>query len=387
MFRALAGVDLPSTHQFRRTAQALTRGPGWIRDAWRTRRRKDVLPRMLTYTVTFGCNARCIMCDSWKMPTDDDLRLNDIKHIFRQLPTMDVVRLTGGEPLVRMDFTEIANLAIKTLRPLMLHVTSNGFLTKRLVDFCEKRDRSVPLELLISVDGMGEKHNQIRGSNLAWPSVVKSLQELAPRRKELNLKLAVNQTVVDAEGADHYRQLQAMLRDMNVPHHLVIAYDTSATYNVQRELDVAPKAPGEFLTFGDLDTLKLDALLEQAEQDTGHLPWGERIAKRYYLRGIRNRIVHGQASPNPPCVALTSHLRLFPNGDVPTCQFNSRIVGNLREQTFDEVWHGLKISESRDWVRSCPGCWAECEVIPSAVYSLDILQRASMSSPKSTSVV
>ncbi|MBK9138697.1 MAG: hypothetical protein IPM17_08045 [Verrucomicrobia bacterium] len=31
------------------------------------RRRYEVgLPRYLTYLVTFTCNARCIMCDSWK---------------------------------------------------------------------------------------------------------------------------------------------------------------------------------------------------------------------------------------------------------------------------------------------------------------------------------
>ncbi|HSN83351.1 MAG TPA: SPASM domain-containing protein [Polyangiales bacterium] len=74
------------------------------------------------------------------------------------------------------------------------------------------------------------------------------------------------------------------------------------------------------------------------------------------------------------CVALSSHLRLYPNGDVPTCQFNSKIVGNLRHQPFEELWRSGTTEKQRRWVRQCPGCWAECEVLPNAIYSGQLLQ-------------
>lgn len=375
MLAALTQVSNRYAGIFLRTARVIGRTAGLTKAVWRARRRQDTDPRMLTFTVTFGCNARCIMCDSWKMPTQDDLKIDEIRNIFKQLPTMDFVRLTGGEPLMRIDFLQIADAVVEHLHPLVLHVTTNGFLTNRLVDFCEKRNRGVPLELLISVDGVGEKHNKIRGSSIAWQSVCRSLQELAPRREELNLKLAVNQTVVDSEGASQYDALHEMLAEMDIPHHLVIAYDTSATYNLERDLDLAPKQPGQFITFGSIDDTAMDELLSKADRDTDKLPWAERVAKRYYLRGIRNRILHKIAEPNPPCAALTNHLRIFPNGDVPTCQFNSHVVGNLRNQTFREVWQSVKTAEMRRWVRACKGCWAECEVVPSAVYSLDILRK------------
>jgi MoaA/NifB/PqqE/SkfB family radical SAM enzyme len=73
-------------------------------------------------------------------------------------------------------------------------------------------------------------------------------------------------------------------------------------------------------------------------------------------------------------VALNAHLRIFPNGDVPTCQFNSKTIGNLREQPFQEIWSSLAANEQRAWVKKCPGCWAECEVLPSAIYTLDLLK-------------
>jgi MoaA/NifB/PqqE/SkfB family radical SAM enzyme len=347
---------------------------GLLRSSLRHKRGLTTLPRMLTYTVTFGCNARCIMCDSWKMPPRDELTVEDLDRIFAQLPRLDAVRLTGGEPFVRRDLGEIAALVMRHLRPLVLHVTTNGFLTERIVRFCEQRPRRTRLHLLVSVDGVGEKHNQVRGSRLAWQSVMETLRALAPHQRRWKLRLTVNQTIVDAEGVEHYRRLRDLLRPMGIANQAVLAYDTSATYNLQSDLDVSPQQVGQFTTFGEFRAEDLQELVDEATADLRHLPWFERLAKRYYLRGIRHRMLEHLGVPNPSCVALNSHLRMFPNGDIPTCQFNSRIVGNLRERTFADVWNSVLTDQQRAWVRRCPGCWAECEVLPNAVYSLDFLR-------------
>lgn len=340
----------------------------------RNRQGATGLPRFLTYIVTFTCNARCVMCDSWKKLSPDDLSIQEIEEIFRQLPPLDAVRLTGGEPFVRGDLGDIARLAEEHLRPLFLHVTTNGFLTRRIVEFCERRRRSTPLQVLVSLDGLESKHNAVRGRETAWETATATLQELAPRRAELNLRLAVNQTIMDREGAEDYRRLREFLRPLGIRNNVVLAYDVSATYSTAAEVDAAPREAGQFSTFGEFGGRELERLLEVVEADLADLPFADREAKRYYLRGIRNRVLEGRAEPNPPCVALNTHLRLYPNGDVPTCQFNSKRVGNLRHQTFAEVWEGAAAAAQRDWVSRCPGCWAECEILPNAVYTGDLLR-------------
>jgi MoaA/NifB/PqqE/SkfB family radical SAM enzyme len=325
------------------------------------------------------------MCDSWKMQSEGDLTVAEIDRIFAGFPRMDAVRLTGGEPFVRSDLLEIGELVRRHLNPLVLHVTTNGFLSDRILSFCEARDRRTRLQLLVSLDGVEEKHNHIRGSQRAWRTAMTTLQTLVPRQREWNLRLAVNQTVVDGDGLKQYRQLRGVLQPLGIPHHLVMAYDTSSTYNLTPETDTAPTATGQFTTFGELSDENLRDLLDEAE---GHLhedPWAERAARRYYLRGIRNRLLRGRGKPNPPCVALNSHLRLLPDGTVPTCQFNGRKVGNLRQQTLTEIWRSEVTTEQRDWVRRCPGCWAECEVLPSAIYTLDLLRAALPTNPASRS--
>lgn len=355
---------------------AAMRSPAFLGDVWRRRMGRSVLPRMLTYTVTFRCNARCIMCDSWKMKGESDLQLPEIESIFQQLPKMDAVRLTGGEPFARPDLLEIVELAIRHLKPLGLHITTNGFLTERIVDLCERRTRSIPLQVMISLDGLKEHHNYVRGSSIAWSSATKTLELLAEKRKAWNLDLVVNQTIVDGDGLEHYRQLKAFLKPLGIRHQTVVAYDTSATYNLKKEIDVSPKQVGQFTTFGVFKEEDLRLLFDEINEDLDALPWWARRAKQYYLAGIRERLLSSERSEdwtNPPCAALHSHLRIFPNGDIPTCQFNSQTIGNLRKNSFAEIWESQFAKEQKEWVKSCVGCWAECEILPSAVYSLDLL--------------
>lgn len=343
-------------------------------DVIRNRVGLRTLPRFLTYLVTFSCNARCVMCDSWRKPSPDDLTLSELDAIFAQLPRLDAVRITGGEPFVRTDLLGMAEIVQARLRPLVLHITTNGFLTDRIVDFSERRPRSLPLRVLVSLDGLESRHNAIRGRSTAFASAVATLRALAPRRAELNLHLSVNQTIVDAEGFDDYRRLRDFLAPMGIRNQAVIAYRASATYSLEPGVELASSFESGFPFPSEVPAWRLDRFLTEAEADAQVLPTPERMARMYYLEGVRRRMLEAQNDPNPPCVALNSHLRILPNGDVPTCQFNTRIAGNLRRQPFLEVWFGPRAREQRAWVRRCKGCWAECEVLPSAIYTADLLR-------------
>ena len=141
----------------------------------RNRQGEPTAPRFLTFIVTFTCNARCVMCDSWRKPSPEELTTAEIAAIFEQLPPLDMVRLTGGEPFVRPDLLDIARLVRQHLVPLVLHVTTNGFLTRRIVEFCEQRPRDLPLNLLVSLDGTEARHNEVRGRDTAWETATDTL--------------------------------------------------------------------------------------------------------------------------------------------------------------------------------------------------------------------
>lgn len=336
------------------------------------------MPRVLTWTLAFRCNARCAMCDSWRKSAEDEADTRDALRIVERLPaSISVVRLTGGEPFLRNDLGRIVDALERRLRPEMLHITTNGFLTDRIVGFLEDRARrrAPKLHLLLSIDGMDGLHDTIRGVDGAFRRAEATLRAVAGNRKDWNVDIAVNQTVLDHRGIDGYGPLHALLAELGVPHHVVVAYAESATYSVENGLDLSPSSGGEYAARGDFDPILFAEFLDRVERDAAKLPLATRIAKRYYLQGIGNRMLRFRGDPSPRCAALGGHLRIFPDGSIPVCQFNAKIVGNLLEDDFEALWDRATTREQRDWVARCPGCWAECEVLPSAALHGDLLRR------------
>ncbi|MDE0187192.1 MAG: SPASM domain-containing protein [Candidatus Poribacteria bacterium] len=205
---------------------------------------------------------------------------------------------------------------------------------------------------------------------------METLKALEQRQHILRLSLSVNHTIVDAEGVEHYKRLCDFLKPLGIQNNVVTAYDLGAAYYLKDEMDAAPRQVGQFTTFSEFPVAHLHSLFGEIGKDFANYPLLDRLAKRYFPLGIRNRLLQGEGAPNPNCAALNSQLRLLPDGRVPTCQFNTISVGNLRESDFADPWPSARIQKRRGWVGKCPECWAECEVLPNAIYTGDLFQNS-----------
>ena len=68
------------------------------------------------------------------MKNHDDLSTGEWIRIFEQLKSLDVVKVLGGEPLVRKDIVELLLGVREIIDPYMMQLTTNGMMTKRTVD-------------------------------------------------------------------------------------------------------------------------------------------------------------------------------------------------------------------------------------------------------------
>jgi MoaA/NifB/PqqE/SkfB family radical SAM enzyme len=334
-------------------------------------------PAWCTYLVTYRCNARCGMCDSWRMKPGAELTVEQVRTIFTKLAPLDVVRLSGGEPFLRTDFAELATAVLEAGRPAILHITTNGSFPDRVAEFVERFPKPRRLRLMVSFDGLAPTHDANRGAAVRFETAFETVRRLAALRDGLGVEVSANHTVIAPESLADAAELRAKLTALGCDVHSVLAYADSAMYGAKRRGQRAedllsaryplhPKlAEADVSGFVDHELAALGALRI----------WWLRWGKRYYLRGLRQRL-NGQAevARRPRCVALRSHLRLLPDGRVPVCQFNTQTVGNLLTQSLAEVWHNPAADRQRRWVDACTGCWAECEVVPNALYSGDILR-------------
>ena len=133
--------------------------------------------------VTKRCNARCDFCDYWKEKTVPELK--DYVPVIKKLKPLSV-SLTGGEPLLRKDLTDIIASLRQNLGFLFISLITNGALLTK--------ERGVELwkagldELSISLDYLDERHDRERGI----PGLTKHILAVVPQLKTAGVKLCFN---------------------------------------------------------------------------------------------------------------------------------------------------------------------------------------------------
>ena len=127
-------------------------------------------PRMYPFSVvvsiSFRCNSKCRTCDVWRKP-NDDMTVAEWDKVFANLGrTPFYITFTGGEPFLRKDLDEMVISAYRHCRPSVITIPTNGLLTDRIVERVDRICRECPTSQIginLSLDGIGEEHDDIRG--------------------------------------------------------------------------------------------------------------------------------------------------------------------------------------------------------------------------------
>ena len=335
-------------------------------------------PGFVTFFNTDRCNLKCVFCDVWKVqsPKKSELTTEQTKTIFRKLPKFDVFRISGGEPFLRSDISDIVNFVDENNKPFMIHLTTNGVLKQNIIRNFENFKNPKKIQLAISIDGTNNRHDYIRGLDGTYEKVMDTIESLIPLRKVMKFKIGVNHAVVNEADIPDYSLLKKILEKYEIPIYAKIANTSEKSlYNKDKgspEKSVVP--------FGEWSDKGIESFMNETIFNLKSMNnFKKKLVVKYYLKGLKYRMVNKKNIPKPKCVALTSHLRILANGDVPTCLYNGEIVGNLLKDNFHDIWYkSSKVKKQRNWVSKCVndgGCWEGCESIVSGIYTGDILRR------------
>ncbi len=121
-------------------------------------------PLSLAHFVTQRCNARCPHCFVDFKSAEHELNLEQIEKIANSTgKCLRNVALTGGEPFIRDDFFEIANIWFKNTTIRSIVVTTNGSMPDKIESFCKQaKKEQLPISFFLSYDFIGEKHSEYR---------------------------------------------------------------------------------------------------------------------------------------------------------------------------------------------------------------------------------
>jgi MoaA/NifB/PqqE/SkfB family radical SAM enzyme len=266
----------------------------------------QAIPMSVLFELTFICNHACTFC--YNCPTGQkEMSTAEVFDALQKCADFNILymTLTGGEPLVRRDFFDIARRA----RDLgfALRIYTNAFLIDAAM---AKRIRDVanPIEMEISIHGArAETHEKLTCVPGSLRRVIDAVRHLRAQGIKVNLKCPITR-----DNQDEVLDMHRLARDLGA----TIAFDPVLT----------PRDDG------DRDPLRLMASDEFLAKYWGDDAYAE--ARREPVP-LERRDAPGEAV----CGTGRSSFTIDPYGNIYPCVQWRRRVANIKEIAgLKEVW-------------------------------------------------
>src|SRR5271167_1175261 len=348
---------------------------------------KEYKPRLIFWEVTKGCNLRCIHCraTATELMSLADLPTARALDIIRQIAKFGnpILVLSGGEPLYRPDIFELAEYA--TSLGLRVALATNGTLVTR--DVAEKIKKAGIKRVSISLDGSdASTHDWFRGIPGAFDAAVYGMRNL----QEIGVSVQINTTI----ARHNAHQLPAVLdlaRNLGADAlHTFLLVPVGCGLDIAAEQMVAPEEYERMLNWfydqsltGDIELKATCAphyfrVLRQrraADRMAGRQQAAAPTESHPHEIGPTDMTMPGSTGislkPNggPPvghtghtghpgghpgdmnamtkgCLAGTGVCFISHEGEVFPCGYLPALAGDLRKQSFAEIWNNSAVFEA-----------------------------------------
>lgn len=325
-----------------------------VRNRLKRRLGMSFQPILLNFVVTYRCNARCLMCNIWKRYRVEDRQSEEmtIEQISNALSVnrdylsgLLHVGITGGEPFLRADIVDIIRVIREQLPDCATGPQTNGLMPDTIIAKLKEVKSFYPeVSLAVSLDGIGETHDKIRGTKGAYESALETISQARSIGIE---RITTGMTLSEIN-----------CREISRVHELAKRFELEFSCFMIDNGDYFANSAQDY-------KLSADGLAEigQALEVFSH---------NYYMDNLR-RIVRGERQPGFTCYAGRAHYVLDPYGDVKPCILRPEVFGNILTEPLERMLTSKKAEEIRQSLTDCR-CWSQCEVSSSVLAdALDVL--------------
>ncbi len=350
----------------RMTKKALA-NPGYAWQAFHKRLRSAITyhlydgrsawPETISLFLTYKCNLRCYMCGQWgdagafkefdnqvlreRLSKEEICAFIDDIAFFRPNIT-----LFGGEPMLYKGWTEVvAHIKQQKMR---CNMVTNGTLLEVYAEAIVKIGMD---EIILSIDGPEEVHDHTRGAGGTFASIERGMRAIAEEKAKRRSRypiLNINCTITN----DNHHNLEEILdvaEDLGVNglnfHHLLFIdqniYDQhDAIFNASFKQSTTD---WKGFVCDQLPTIDSDVLIGQIHKVTDrdspvsvtvypNLPSDE-------VRDWYSGFEFTSKSYKNRYMSLWMAAWVFPDGQVRPYHTMNYSPGNIREQSFREIWN------------------------------------------------
>lgn len=292
-----------------------------------------------TVIVTYRCNARCTMCNRYKAPSlpEEEISIDTIK----KLPKMYFTNITGGEPFIRQDLPDIVRELYKKSDRIV--ISTNGFFTDRIIKLCEEFPK---VGIRISIEGLEQTNNEIRGLPDGFNRGYTTLKKLVEMGHP---DVGFGMTVQDKNAPD-------LVPLYKKSEELGMEFATASLHNSFYFVESKNIIHDRLMVAQNFENLINELLKSKSPKK-----W----FRAYFNHGLINYIFGQKRLLN--CDMSFDTFFIDPYGDVMPCNGtkDKEVMGNLNDQTWDELWNSAQADGVRAKVRCCDrNCWMIGSVSP-----------------------
>jgi len=300
-------------------------------------------PFLVVWDFTHKCNLRCKHCYSNSGEVEEEeLTTQQALAVVDQLAEAHVTALafSGGEPLMRPDFFQIAKHAAN--RGLYVSLASNGtLLTKENV---QKLKEAKVNYVDISLDGaIAKTHDDFRGVNGAFEKALSGLKNCI----EADLCTCIA-TTVGKNNMTELPDIISLAEQLKVDRFTYFNFIPAGRGKNHAKQDLNPQEREQIMKYllnrmstGCKTTILATApqLARVAAQCQGSSTTGEvtlALAHMQTVKVTKKAVPLGEFIGG--CGAGRLYCAISPQGDIRPCVFLPENVGNLKTQTFKNIW-------------------------------------------------
>ncbi len=296
------------------------------------------LPRLIFWELTAQCNLKCVHCRAVAMPEKmkGELATDEIFNIIDDIAKTykPILVLTGGEPLYRDDIFDIASHAVS--RGLRVALATNGTLIDATI--AKKIKDAGILRVAISIDGGDANvHDSFRGLPGSFDAALNGLRQV----QNAGVEIQINSTIAKHnvhQVADIFNLALGM--KANAVHYFMLVPVGCGVMIADSEM--LPAQQYEDVLNWMYDQFRAHKEIELKATCAPH--YYRIIRQRAKQDGIKLSFeTHGMAAMTKGCLAGSAVAFISRLGVVQPCGYLPVAAGNLRKQTFEEVWEHSKV--------------------------------------------
>jgi MoaA/NifB/PqqE/SkfB family radical SAM enzyme len=356
-------------------------------------------PKSICLILTESCNLKCRMCDIGQRNErqesaefspltdaiargDEYMTLSDWIMLLDELAAMKgrpLVLLTGTEPLLYPRVLDLLEHGLS--RGINYHITTNGTLLQKyadqLVALCTKPDA---LRITISLDGIGDVHDAIRGVKGTFDRVIDGLRALDSKKRQNKQswpKVTINYTISNhnhthiGDFIDWFHHHDIQVHGINFSH----LWFKDASIVEKHNKRFADEFPVQEENTGAVDLAAID-MMRVREQLAASRNGGRRlpfyIAESPPLNEMETGIYYQRPTQivfYDTCMAPWRNVAINPHGEViisPLCFAGS--LGNVKKSSFSRIWNGTTLRRFRRKLQEAgmyPACSRCCMLFDS----------------------